>query len=230
MSTPDDAHRILESVEWLAPDGRALAPLLVEHGRLIHRPAGAWVHAERATMTPGCSSSWTALSIFFLMELASNACVSGSLDPGTAVGQSVRFGGGPRLVTAAAATPCAILLVSDAALTRVAERQPEIWRAIAKLLYGQLRYALRFGADMLTLPPSRRIAARLSDLAAVTAGLDGLPLSQEALGEMTGLTRKTVNAVLRQLQADGLLVCDYRKIMIRDADRLRDLARVDGEN
>ena len=141
------------------------------------------------------------------------------------MGQSVRFGGGRRLVTAAAAIPCEILVVSDTALSRVAEQSPEIWRAVAKLLYSQLRYALRFGADILTLPPTQRVAARLSDIAEVTARLDALPLSQEALGEMTGLTRKTVNAVLRRLQAEGALVSDYRRIEIRKVDRLRDIAR-----
>ena len=45
-------------------------------------------------------------------------------------------------------------------------------------------------------------------------------------GEMTGLTRKTINAVLRRLQADGVLACDYRRIEIRDVDRLRDIARL----
>ena len=77
---------------------------------------------------------------------------------------------------------------------------------------------------MLTLPPTQRVAARLSDIAEVTAKLDALPLSQQALGEMTGLTRKTINAVLRRLQAEGVLVSDYRRIEIRDVDRLRDIA------
>ena len=138
----------------------------------------------------------------------------------------MRFGGGRRLVTAAAAIPCEILVVSDTALSRIAEQSPEIWRAVAKLLYRQLRAALRFGADVLTLPPTQRVAARLSDIAEVTARLDALPLSQQALGEMTGLTRKTVNEILQRLQADGVLVCDYRRIEIRDVDRLRDIARL----
>jgi CRP-like cAMP-binding protein len=111
-------------------------------------------------------------------------------------------------------------------LARIAEKTPEIWRAGATLLYGQLHHALRFGADTLALPPTRRVAARLSDIAEVTAGLDALPLSQQALGELTGLTRKTINAVLRRLQADRVLVCDYRRIEIRDVDRLRDIARL----
>jgi hypothetical protein len=124
------------------------------------------------------------------------------------VGQSVRFGRAPRLVTAAAATPCAILIVTDTALSRVAEQCLEIWRAVARLLYEQLRYALRFGADVSTLPPTQMVAARPSDIAEVAAALDALPLSQQALGEMTGLTRKTINAVLRRPQADKVLTCE----------------------
>ena len=225
MSARDDARQILEGAEWLAPDALKLAPLLVDHGKLIRRPAGAWVHAEGDEDT-GLLIVVDGAMDLFCHGLGEQRVRVGLVGPGAAVGQSVRFGGGPRLVTAAAATPCEILAVSDTGLSRVAEQSPEIWRAVAKLLYGQLRYALRFGADMLTLPPTQRVAARLSDIAEVTARLAALPLSQQALGEMTGLTRKTINAVLRRLQADKVLLCDYRRIEIRDIDRLRDIARL----
>jgi CRP/FNR family cyclic AMP-dependent transcriptional regulator len=221
----DDARRILEGAQWLAPDALKLAPLLVNHGTLVRRPTGAWVHAEGDEDT-GLFIIVDGAVDLFCHGVGEHRVRVGLVGPGTAVGQSARFGGGPRLVTAVAATPCKILALSDTALSRVAEQRPEIWRAVAKLLYGQLRYALRFGADMLTLPPTQRVAARLSDIAEVTARLDALPLSQQALGEMTGLTRKTINAVLRRLQADKILFCDYRRIEIRDIDRLRDIARL----
>ena len=225
MTTLGAARRILEGAEWLAPHSLKLAPLLVNHGKLVHRPAGAWVHAEGDEDTGLLIVLDGAVDLFCHGAGEQQARV-GLAGPGAAIGQSARFGGGPRLVTIAAATPCEILAVSDAALTRIATQSPEIWRAVAKLLYGQLYYALRFGADMLTLPPTQRVAARLSDIAAVTSALDALPLSQQALGEMTGLTRKTINAVLRQLQADGVLICDYRRIVIQDVKRLRDIARL----
>jgi CRP-like cAMP-binding protein len=225
MKTLDATRRVLEGAEWLAPDAFKLAPLLVGYGKLVRRPTGAWIHAEGDEDT-GLFIVVDGAIDLFCHGLGERQVRVGLVGPGAAVGQSVRFGGGPRLVTAAAAMPCTILVVSDTALTRIAEQAPEIWRAIATLLYGQLRYALRFGADILTLPPTQRVAARLSDIAEVTAGLDALPLSQQALGEMTGLARKTVNAILRRLQADRVLVCDYRRIEIRDVDRLRDIARL----
>jgi CRP/FNR family cyclic AMP-dependent transcriptional regulator len=223
MTTLDVTRRVLEGANWLAPDALKLAPLLADHGRLVRRRAGAWVHAEGDEDTGLLIVVDGAIDLF-CHGLGERQVRVGLVGPGAAVGQSARFGGGPRLVTAAAATPCTILVVSDTALTRIAEQAPEIWRAIATLLYGQLRYTLRFGADLLTLPPTQRVAARLSDLAELTPGLDALPLSQQALGEMTGLTRKTVNAVLRRLQVDKVLVCDYRRIEIRDVNRLRDIA------
>jgi CRP/FNR family cyclic AMP-dependent transcriptional regulator len=225
VSAFDDARRILEGAEWLAPDAHKLAPLLVDHGKLVRRPTGAWIYAEGDEDT-GLLIVVDGAVDLFAHGLGEQRVRVGLVGPGVAGGQSVRFGGGPRLVTAVAATPCEILAVSDTALGRVAEQSPEIWRAVAKLLYGQLRRTLRFGVDMLSLPPAQRVAARLSDIAEVTAKLDALPLSQEALGEMTGLTRKTVNAVLRQLQADGVLMCNYRRIEIRDLNRLRDIARI----
>ncbi|UGY14828.1 Crp/Fnr family transcriptional regulator [Bradyrhizobium septentrionale] len=225
MATLDVTRRVLEGAQWLAPDAIKLAPLLADHGKLVRRPAGAWVHAEGDEDTGLLVVVDGAIDLF-CHGLGERHVRVGLVGPGAAVGQSARFGGGPRLVTAAAATPCTTLVVSDRALARIAEQAPEIWRAVATLLYGQLRYALRFGADMLTLPPTQRVAARLSEIAEVTAGLDALPLSQQALGEMTGLTRKTVNAVLRRLQADQVLLCDYRRIEIRDVGRLRDIARL----
>ncbi|MFV4201451.1 cyclic nucleotide-binding domain-containing protein, partial [Mycobacterium tuberculosis] len=51
--------------------------------------------------------------------------------PGAVFGQTRRFGGGPRLVTASAARPSMVLVVSDHALTRVADAFPDLWRQVA---------------------------------------------------------------------------------------------------
>jgi CRP-like cAMP-binding protein len=96
-------------------------------------------------------------------------------------------------------------------------RQASLWTAPV---------CLEVRRGRIDVAPTHRVAARLSDLAEVTAALDALPLSQQALAEMTGLTRKTINAVLRRLQADKVLTHDYRRIVIRDVDRLREIARL----
>ncbi|WP_157863380.1 cyclic nucleotide-binding domain-containing protein [Bradyrhizobium tropiciagri] len=128
MSALDEARRILEGAEWLAPDALKLAPLLVQHGRLVRRPAGAWIHSEGDEDT-GLLVVVDGAVDLFCHGAGEQRVRVGLVGPGTAGGQSVRFGGGRRLVTAAAAIPCEILVVSDTALSRIAEQSPEIWRA-----------------------------------------------------------------------------------------------------
>jgi CRP-like cAMP-binding protein len=51
-----------------------------------------------------------------------------------------------------------------------------------------------------------------------------LRLSQQALGEMVGLTRKTVNAFLADFQREGLVRLDYGQIRVLDPRRLERVA------
>ena len=81
-------------------------------------------------------------------------------------------------------------------------------------------------AEVISLKPRQRIAARL--LAAIDGGsLGGTPtlrVSQELLGEMLGLTRKTVNSHLSHFENLDLIRSGYGKIKILNADGLRDIA------
>ena len=46
------------------------------------------------------------------------------------------------------------------------------------------------------------------------------PLTQEMLGELTGLTPVHTNRVLRRLRADGVMVCERQRVAILDLPRL----------
>ena len=49
------------------------------------------------------------------------------------------------------------------------------------------------------------------------------PLTQEMLGELTGLTPVHTNRVLRKLREDGVLACERQRVEILDPQRLVDL-------
>ena len=46
------------------------------------------------------------------------------------------------------------------------------------------------------------------------------PLTQEMLGELTGLTPVHTNRVLRKLRADGIMLCERHRVEILDLQRL----------
>lgn len=75
----------------------------------------------------------------------------------------------------------------------------------------------------LYLPADRRLLRRLRELAEVYRRSDGsavVPLTQEELAEFAGTSRATVNRVLREEQARGMLELQRGKTRILDADGL----------
>ncbi len=54
-----------------------------------------------------------------------------------------------------------------------------------------------------------------------------LPLTQEHIGDATGLTNVHVNRVLRQLREEGIAEFHYRRLRIMNPDKLADIAGID---
>jgi CRP-like cAMP-binding protein len=49
-----------------------------------------------------------------------------------------------------------------------------------------------------------------------------LPVSQEELGQLVGLSRQRVNQALKRLEAEGLLTVEYGGVTVLDLARLRE--------
>lgn len=125
-------------------------------------------------------------------------------------GQTSRRGGGPRIVTVRAGPASTVLLVSDAALERIGHETPSLWRAMSALVYEQLDAAVHLTAQLLALRPRARIALRIALIAK-----DGTAqLAQSDLAELTGLSRKAVNAHLAALSKLGIIAPGYGNIRV----------------
>lgn len=222
MDMKETARDRLARAGWLG-SAHLAAPLVAAGGiRRVRR--GAWVQAE-GDADAGIVVVLEGALDLYCHGLGQRQQRIGLVGPGSAFGQSPRFGGGPRLVTAVAATASLVLTVADDALARLAEERPDVSRAISALVYRQLRHALQSVADMLGLPPTQRLAARLVALAEVNLSGAPLPLTQQALAEMTGLGRKSVNAILGQFEAAGAVQCSYRSITITRPEALALIAQ-----
>jgi CRP/FNR family transcriptional regulator, cyclic AMP receptor protein len=219
------ALAVLGSSDWLRDHPRALHQQLVAEGRMVRLSAGEWAQAE------GDSRS----GLFILIDGSlhsycaapgDRAVMIGIVGPGAVLGHTTRYSGGPRLVTAVCMEPSLLLVISEASLDRVAAKYPEVWRAIAGFAYAHTRRALQLAAEVISLKPRQRIAARL--LAAVEGGealeRPVFKISQELLGEMMGLTRKTINGHLSAFERDGLVRVKYGQIELRDIQGLKRIA------
>lgn len=223
VPTRDSARETLRQVGWLRRYSPELAERLVIEGRLVDRAAGEWAQAEGDDRG----------GLFIVIEgLLHSYCAApgdrevmiGLIGPGAVLGHATRFSGGPRLVTAVCSRPSVLLELTEAALDRVAAGHPELWRAIADFTYANMRSVLQMAAELMVLGPRQRIAARLlaaargagEKAASDRDGADSpvVPLTQELLGELAGLSRKTVNAHLAALEREGLVEVTYGRIRL----------------
>ena len=223
MNERDAAKAILMQSSWLEGTQAKLVGPLLSHGRLVRLGPGEWAQAEGDDQT-GLLVVIEGLVQMFCKAPGLREVLLGQGGRGYALGQTTRFGGGPRIVTVVSAGPSLVLQVSDRALSRIAAEAPEIWQAVAALLYLQMRALAQLAVETAALPPRQRLASRLDLLS--RSGLDQLTLklSQQSLGEMLGLTRKTVNGYLGEFEALGLIRRGYGEIEILDPVRLRRLA------
>ncbi|MDZ4374183.1 MAG: Crp/Fnr family transcriptional regulator [Phenylobacterium sp.] len=220
--SPDDrilAETCLRRAEWLRQGGPELVDAFLAHGRIVALGPGQWVQAE------GDDEAGVLVLLDGALQLYCQApgdreVLIGQLPPGAALGQTTRFGGGPRLVTAICRTESRLLQVSDRALGRIAQTTPRVWEAVSALLYLQLRNLLEMVAELTAMPPRERLARRLELMS--RGSTDGtVHATQQALGEMVGLTRKTANAHLGEFERMGLIRRSYGALTILDPAGLR---------
>lgn len=219
----------LRQVGWLRSYPSELAERLLAEGRLAHRRTGEWAQAE-GDDRGGLFVVLEGLLHSYYAAPGDREVMIGLVGPGSVLGHATRFSGGPRLVTAVCVEPAVLLELTETALDRVASRCPELWRAIADFTYANFRSVLQMAAELMVLGPRQRIAARLVAAAKVGAGYGDrdasiVLLSQDLLGELTGLSRKTVNSHLAWLQREGLIEVAYGKIRLCQPVRLQALAQ-----
>lgn len=216
----------LRASRWLSAYPEGLAELLLAEGVLRRHEAGAWLQAEGDEQAGIMFLVEGAAEIFGRAANQRDVCIA-HLKGGSVWGQTPNFGGGPRLATVICAEPSLVLHLSDQSLRRVAHTRPEVWQAVTGLLYLQLALAMQWAVDLLALGPRERIATRLLTMMRAGTPAEVFHISQQALAEMVGLTRKTVNLHLAAMQKAGAVRLEYGKIRILDAAKLQAMLAAD---
>jgi CRP/FNR family transcriptional activator FtrB len=112
----------------------------------------------------------------------------------------------PYLVSARALTACRILMIDAQAVRQEARSSPELALALARILAGQWRVALKIILDLKCRSPSQRLAAfllRLHDTSHPGAPAE-LPFSKRQLASRIGMQPETLSRTLQTLAANGL--------------------------
>lgn len=151
------------------------------------------------------------------------------LEPVNWFGEIGVFDRQPRTHDARADSATTLLQMPQAALLTRLEAMPALLHAFALLLTHKLRLTFTVLEETALLPAHVRVARRLlliadgyGDLRLGTRRVLRVP--QEQLAQLLALSRQTVNQVLKELQARGLLKLAYGEIELLDLVGLQALA------
>lgn len=141
-------------------------------------------------------------------------------------GEIALFDGRPRTHDAVAEGPTELLHVEQKALLALLDSHPAWWRDLALLLTQKIRIAFLVLEENALLPAAGRLARRLVSMAEgygewKDRSRRTIAVPQEQLALMLALSRQTVNQILKQFEAQGVLRLGRGGIQILDIDKLR---------
>ena len=151
-----------------------------------------------------------------------------TLRPGDFFGEMAILDGEPRSATATAIEPTETASLSRDVFHELLDRHHDLRDSLFAALTARLRRLTTHVEELHFLDLAGRLAARLGQLGrqAQPAGsangsveLDW-PYTQSDLAAMIGGTRQSVNRLLAELIADGLVHIEHEKLVIADLDAL----------
>lgn len=152
------------------------------------------------------------------------------LGRGAVFGEIALLDGKARTADATAMAECHLLVLERSDFMPFLESHPEVAARLIAVLCERVRWVSESYEDALFMDLPARLAKRLLRLAeAYGEPAEGagtrieFPLSQQELAKMAGVSRESVNKLLRAWQHEGLIAHDHSHVTILDEARLKRL-------
>ncbi len=159
------------------------------------------------------------------------------MEPGELFGEIAAIDGKPRTASAIAMEATTLLQLRRDAMLQALKQHPSFAEAVILLLCDRLRWTSDLIEDTAFLPLPARLAKRLlalgvtfgGDAAGVERGRVRLRLSQRELATLVGASRESVNKLLSQWRAQGLVELQRQRLLLVDLPGLARIARAEAE-
>jgi CRP-like cAMP-binding protein len=212
-ATPDDDRmRLPEEVQ------RTL--LAVAHRRTLARGDSLFLKGSMPDALFGVVSGSLRVSV---VASGGREAVIAMLEPGHWFGEVSLLVGRERVYDTCAVEDTEMAVVTAEDFHRLIAERPDVHMAFTRLVCLRLREALAWIDDAILMPLPVRLAHRLLTLEARPGHAEGaaaLAVSQEDLSFMLGVSRQSVNRLLKLWEEDGTLRVSYRSVEVLDRGRL----------
>ena len=225
---PDPRHYLgqLSQGHWFAALPQALRHTLLDMAQVQRLDAGQRLFRRGDKPSGLYAVVEGAMRVGAVSETGKEALLT-LVEPPYWFGEISLFDGLPRTHDAFADSASTLLLLPQAGLLALLEREPQHWRDFALLMSHKLRLAFIALEDMSLLPAAPRLARRLLLIAENYGESEPrrvLHLAQEQLALMLSLSRQTTNQILQELQQAGWLQVRRGKLEVLDLTALKTAA------
>jgi CRP/FNR family transcriptional regulator, cyclic AMP receptor protein len=212
-------------LESLTPSDRAL---LLQRAvpRTLRRGQSLYLAGEPARRAHIVAAGVIKLSS---RNMQGRSTILGLALPGEIVGDVGALDGRPQPLDALAATRCEVVGIAADMLMEMIGRTPDAALELARSFARSLRCIYGSAAERTTGTCPARLAGRLLDLAhalghARAWGIElDLPLAQEDLGQLAGMSRESTCKTLRTFKRAGVLDYRGRRVNILRPQALEDI-------
>lgn len=149
------------------------------------------------------------------------------VEQGELFGEMAALDGQPRQEFAEAAEDCEVLAIPGADFMALLESRADLSLSVTKLIglrRQRIETRLRSILFLSTRPRLIRVLIELVETHGERIGtrfVIRFPLSHQDFAGLIGVSRETVTLTLGQLQAEGLITIERRRVVLLDLDRLR---------
>ena len=138
-------------------------------------------------------------------------------EPGFWAGESAILSRAKRTMSLSAAVESRVFRIKAQDVLELLERSPALWPCFYALSHTNATLAIREYARALTASPKARVCAMLLRLAKPG---NKVAVTQAKLAELLGVTRSTVQRVLADLVAAGVITVSYASVTVLDRAKL----------
>ncbi|MEM9302835.1 MAG: Crp/Fnr family transcriptional regulator [Pseudomonadota bacterium] len=145
------------------------------------------------------------------------------LVPGQWFGEIAVLDGGVRTHDAHAIVGSTLAVVPSHAILGICERYPAVYRALVALLCEHCRLAFSAIDEFLVYSHEQRLSRRVLQRCPEGVG-SRVTISQQEMGALIGVSRQSINKILKAWEARGWIRRVYRGLEVLDAAALRRLS------
>ena len=145
------------------------------------------------------------------------------LGPDGIVGDFALISPAPRAATVTALEPTETMMLDRESFATLRKAHPSVDDFLINASVAEIRRLSAALVEALYLPVETRVMRRVHELVELYRGGDTIcvPLGQDEIAQLAGVTRQTVNKVLGKAQHDGVLNVERGRLLILLPDEIR---------